>query len=98
MLDGGTFLTATNLLWKFERVSLEEAAQDTGHCVNLFGVNLRLHKCQGNHRARLSSKTAKNVTLVWYTCSSFGLTPFGSNFTDCVNVGYLSMTSLKLIQ
>jgi hypothetical protein len=79
---GRTFLAGIRLLRQFEHESLAKSAMDTVHRLNLFGVNLGLHDCQGEHGQQRQRKTAKNCPLMWDTGASFGLTPFRSDFID----------------
>eukprot|EP00956_Cyclotella_meneghiniana_P028265 scaffold65213_cov39-Cyclotella_meneghiniana.AAC.4 len=79
---GNTFLAGIRLLQQFEHESLAKSATETVHRLNLFGVNLGLHDCQGEHGKQRQRITAKDCPLVWDTGASFGLTPFRSDFID----------------
>ena len=79
---GRTFLAGIRLLQQFEHASLAKSATETVHRLNLFGVNLGLHDCHGEHGKQRRRKTAKDCPLVWDTGASFGLTPFRSDFVD----------------
>jgi hypothetical protein len=60
---GRTFLAGIRLLRQFEHESLAKSAMDTVHWLNLFGVNLGLHDCQGEHGQQRQRKTAKNCIV-----------------------------------
>jgi hypothetical protein len=68
---GKTFLAGIRLLQQFEHESLAKSAMETVHRLNLFGVNLGLHECQGEHGKQWQRKTAKDCPLVWDTGASF---------------------------
>ena len=53
---GGTFLAGIRLLQQFEHESIAKSARDMVHRLNLFGVNLGLHECQGEHGAQQYSR------------------------------------------